>query len=124
MQEEKQEKLMKKQLNWIRFQSMVMSLILILMCAFTVTVFVGVTQIQDKLDRIDIDALNTTIEALDSAAENLSTFDMETVNATIASLNGAAANLKEFDVEALSKLVNTLNNVASRLEAVTNLFKR
>lgn len=95
------QKYIAKQNRLIQFQSIVQSLILVVLLvsiaaaavAFT-SIQITVNQMEEKINQVDIAALNESIVSLNKASENLEALDMEQINEMTSALNSAAENLE------------------------------
>lgn len=104
MTENNQDNLQKhiaKQNRLIQFQSIVQTLILVVLLvsiaaaalAFT-RIQITVNQMEEKINQVDIDALNESIVSLNKASENLESLDTEQINEMTSALSSAAENLE------------------------------
>lgn len=118
--------IIQKQNRLIRFQSIVQSLILILLIGisvFAASFFLRVQNTIDtvdaKLEEVDVETLNLSIAALDEAAGKLDGLDAATINDSVKALNEAAENLSKIDTEQINALAESLTTSAESLEEVT-----
>ena len=95
------QKYIAKQNRLIQFQSIVQSLILVVLLmsiaagivAFT-RIQIVVNQMEVKIDQVDTAALNESIVSLKKGSENLEALDIEEINEMTRALNSAAQNLE------------------------------
>lgn len=82
----------------------------------------------DRFSEIDVNSLNATVSSLHEAADKLGNVDIPAMNDAVDALKGAAGKLENVDVDSLNSLVGSLEEVASKLQnavnAVSGVFSR
>lgn len=125
--DERTEKLLKKQTRLQRTQVWLTVVILLIVVAAAVLLLglfrsVGntITLAAEKLEALDVDAVNRALTGFGDATEKLSALDMEEVGDAISSLQTAAEKLGTLDLEQLNTLASALEGTAEKLEKVTD----
>ena len=70
----------------------------------------------DILGKVDADKLNETVAALKDAADALSGLDMTELNSTVEALHGTAGKLSGVDIEKLNEMISSLTAVSDKLD--------
>ena len=114
-----------KQLSLMRIQTGILFGIFVLILAAGVLLFTQFAKInncfamiESDLEKLDMDALNSAVEAMTEAVDELSDVDMDTLNAAVASLKEAAETLADVDMKTLNETVGSLREAADKLGAV------
>ena len=132
---ETNEKIAQKQLRQMRMLTIMMAILLAL---FLTAGFLlakefrsiqnCISLIEQDVQTVDMNSLNSAVDAFTDAANQFNKIDMDEFNGTVASLDSAAAQLKGVDVESLNSLVDALEGVATKLQnavnAISGLFGR
>ncbi len=131
--DERTENLLKKQTRLQRTQvwlTVIILLIVVAAAALLLGLFrsIGntVTLAAEKLEALDMDAVNHALDGFGAAAEQMSALDMEQVGDAISSLQTAAEKLGTLDLEQLNKLASAMEGTAEKLQgaadAISGLF--
>ena len=83
-----------------------------------------VLALQSAAEDLDMEALNKTVDSLKAAAENLGSADIDAVNDGIKALTAAADNLQGLDIEKMNELIESLKTVSDEMEKTTSAFSK
>ena len=83
-----------------------------------------VLALQSAAEDVDMETINKAVESLKAAAENLGSADIDAVNDGIKALTAAADNLQGLDIEKMNELIESLKTVSDEMEKTTSAFSR
>ena len=75
-----------------------------------------------ELEKLDMEGVGKTVEALRGAAQKLAEVDIDAVNDGIEALTDAAGNLQNLDIEKLNDLIAALEKTAAQMEKTSAAF--
>ena len=125
-----EEKLLKKQVRLQRTQ--VVLTVFILLIVLTVgavlvsqvrTLGSCLTTAQEKLNALDMEAVNAAVKSVSETAENLKDIDAETIDGVSSAIQSAADGIRELDLDKIDALVKGLESAAGKLDSAVNSFK-
>lgn len=105
-------------LLWLKIQTCLTGAVLALLLVAVVFVGIQAGNVMRMFRGVDMDQINTTVLALQSAAAELQNVDMDTINKAVSSLKGAAENLAEADVGAINDGIKALTAAAENLQGL------
>ena len=105
-------------LLWLKIQTCLTGAVLALLLVAVVFVGIQAGNVMRMFRGVDVDQINTTVLALQSAAVELQNVDMDTINKAVSSLKGAAENLAEADVGAINDGIEALTAAAENLQGL------
>lgn len=105
-------------LLWLKIQTCLTGAVLALLLVAVVFVGIQAGNVMRMFRGVDVDQINTTVLALQSAAAELQNVDMDTINKAVSSLKGAAENLAEADVGAINDGIEALTAAAENLQGL------
>ena len=73
-----------------------------------------------KLDELDMEGFEKTVDALRGAAEKIGSVDADELNDAVAALKAAAEKLSDIDMTSLNSLVEALDGTATKLGSAVN----
>ena len=82
----------------------------------------GESNIAAELEKLDMEGVGKTVEALRGAAQKLADADIDAVNDGIEALTDAAGNLQNLDIEKLNDLIAALEKTAAQMEKTSAAF--
>lgn len=143
---EQELKIQKAQLRHMRFQSTLLSLMLVIVLVVGAAVGYTAMTVQRQVDQLDPVLINETIVLLEDiaqdlhgldtevitkavvslteAAETLGQMNMDDLNDSIRALGAAADTLKVMDIQGLNELIESLQRTAEQMEKTTSIFAR
>mgnify|MGYP006991770107 CR=1 FL=1 len=80
------------------------------------------TELTAELEKLDMEGVGKTVEALRGAAQKLAEADIDAVNDGIEALTDAAGNLQNLDIEKLNDLIAALEKTAAQMEKTSAAF--
>lgn len=83
-----------------------------------------VLALQSAAEDLDMETINQTVDSLKAAAENLGSADIDAVNDGIKALTAAADNLQGLDIEKMNELIESLKTVSDEMEKTTSAFSK
>ena len=124
------ERLLRKQTGLLRAQVFLRVIILLVVVAVGFFLVKEVralgeclTLAQEKLEALDMDALNTAVKSVSEAAADLKGIDAETIDGVSAAIQSAADGVRELDLNRIDELVKGLDSAAGKLDSAVNAFK-
>ena len=122
-----EEKLLKKQVRLQRTQVVLTAFILLIVLAVGAVLVSQVrsclTLAQEKLEALDIEAVNAAVKSVSETAENLKDIDAETIDGVSSAIQSAADGIRELDLDRIDALVKGLDSAAGKLDSAVNAFK-
>ena len=82
----------------------------------------ALSNIAAELEKLDMEGVGKTVEALRGAAQKLAEADIDAVNDGIEALTDAAGNLQNLDIEKLNDLIAALEKTAAQMEKTSAAF--
>lgn len=105
-------------LLWLKIQTCLTGAVLALLLVAVVFIGIQAGNVMRMFRGVDVDQINATVLALQSAAGELQNVDMDTINKAVSSLKGAAENLAEADVGAINDGIEALTAAAENLQGL------
>lgn len=125
-----EEKLLKKQVRLQRTQVALTVFILLIVLAVGMvlvsqlrTLGSCLTMAQEKLEALDMEALNAAVKSVSETAEGLRDIDAETINRASDAIQSAADGIKGLDLDKIDALIKGLDSAAGKLDSAVNAFK-
>lgn len=118
IQKTEEKKKQEPMLLWLKIQTCLTGAVLALLLVAVVFVGIQAGNVMRMFRGVDVDQINTTVLALQSAAAELQNVDMDTINKAVSSLKGAAENLAEADVGAINDGIEALTAAAENLQGL------
>ena len=124
------ERQLRKQTGLLRAQVFLRVVILLVMLAvgfFLVkevrTVSNVLTLTEEKLNALDMDALNAAVKSVSEAAADLKGIDAETLDGVSSAIQSAADGVRGLDLDKIDALVKGLDSAAGKLDSAVSEFK-
>ena len=105
-------------LLWMKIQTCLTGAVLALLLVAVVFIGIQAGNVMRMFRGVDVDQINTTVLALQSAAGELQNVDMDTINKAVSALKGAAENLADADIGAVNDGIEALTAAAENLQGL------
>ena len=112
-----------KQLTWIRIQTLMIALILILVGLCVFVMVSNVAEVMNLVEEFDLEQLNDAVGSLKTAADKLAQVDVHSLNSGIQELADTAEKLSEVDVEQLISFMDSLEEMSAQMDSFSGIFK-
>ena len=106
-----------------KLQTGLLACILAVLIAAGAFAAVKVVPIVEKLEQVDVQQVNSTVESFRTAVDKVAQVDVKSINDSIRSFSQAAEHMEELDIDTLNSFLESLNSVAEKMDRASEGFK-